>query len=537
MIILKYGSKFRLGLFLISTGLSSLQYIFQAYIVGNFITAATNEDMNFFFRNVIIAIIGFPIFGLVMIANVSVRAKYIQSINLEIKLDLIDSLMRKKLKNIDVSKDLSFMTNDLKLLETNGINAELSILTSSVTFLLAIVFSLYYDIWTTVAFFAGSLIPVVFSNLIQGQIQDKSEKWSKETSKFTSCLKDLLTGIRTIRTYQAEKEMTLRVTSYAVKMENALKDMNQMVGFANTIIVMIATLCALTLPFGVGIYRIINGSLALGAFISVIQLSNYLNKPLLSIFEMRNQLQTTQRIQMRIKEASSERYTKGVSQKNNLTSIGIEMTPFSKLELHDLNIELGDKMLISGINLTIHAGEKLLIMAPSGFGKSTLLRVLQGDFPVTRGEYLYNGISSSDYDTLQLREQFSFILQTPFVFNDTVHFNVTLGRSFPEKKILYALEQAGMYQFISEKGLDYIIGENGENLSGGELQRVEIARAFLYNRPILLADEATSSLDNVTADHIRQTFINGANTLIEVAHKVSIEEQLLYDRVIQLEGH
>ena len=535
MIVLRYGSKLRLGLFLISTSLSSSQYIFQAYIIGNFITAATNADTSFFMLNAIIAMVGFPIFGFIMMCNVSIRAKCICAINLEIKRDMIDFLVRKKQKKIDVSKDLSFMTNDLKLLETNGINAELSILTNVVTFLLAIVASLYYDIWTTMAFFLGSFIPLIISNLTQKRIREKSQKWSEETSIFTSHLKDALMGIKTIRTYQAENEVTLRVTSIAERMENALKEMNLMLGFVNTIIIMMATLCALTLPFGIGIYRIIDKSLALGSFISVVQLSNYINKPLLSILEMRNQLQTTKVILRRVNEAYEDRKLKYLDQENKYTNVTAEMTPFSALELQDLNIQLGSKKLISDLSLTVRAGEKILIMAPSGFGKSTLLRVLQGDKHAAKGKYTYNGLLSSDYDPLTLREQFSFILQAPFVFNDTVRFNVTLGCSFPEKKVLSALEQAGLHQFISEKGLDYVISENGENLSGGELQRLEIARAFLYDRPIILADEATSSLDNDTAEHIRKTFINGANTLIEVAHKIPIEEQVLYDKVIHLD--
>lgn len=87
------------------------------------------------------------------------------------------------------------------------------------------------------------------------------------------------------------------------------------------------------------------------------------------------------------------------------------------------------------------------------------------------------------------------------MFNDTVRFNVTLDRSFSEDSIFTALDHAGMKQFISEKGLDYIIAENRQNLSGGELQCIEIARAFLYNRPIILADEAISSLDNITSTY------------------------------------
>ncbi|HGT0945361.1 TPA: ATP-binding cassette domain-containing protein [Enterococcus faecalis] len=537
MTILKYGSKLRLAVFLISTSLSSLQYIFQAFIIGNFITAATNADLNFFVKNVTFAVIGIPLFGIVMLINVSARTNYIKSVNIEIKERAIEHLIQKDIHEIDVSSDLSFIMNDLKLLETNGINAVLSILTRAITFLFALFSSLKYDIWTTAAFFLGSLIPLVISNVSKKQIRGKSEKWSEETSRFLSRLKDFLTATRTIRTYQVEKEMAARVSHYAWESENALKDMNQTVGYTNAVVTVLATLCALTLPSGIGILRIINSSLTLGAFISVVQLSNYLNKPLLSVLEMRNQLQTTREIQKRVDRVLKDSKTNRLLERSDSKRASISISPFSKLELRDVTIQLGNKRVISRLNLTISAGEKMLIMAPSGFGKSTLLGVLQGNVPILEGEYLYNGISTSNYTVSQLSEQFSLILQTPFVFNDTVRFNVTLDRSFSEESIFTALDHAGMKRFISEKGLDYIIAENGQNLSGGELQRIEIARAFLYNRPIILADEATSSLDNITAAHIRNTFINSPNTLIEVAHKVSQEEQLLYDKVLKLEGN
>ncbi|MFS1132564.1 ATP-binding cassette domain-containing protein [Enterococcus hirae] len=537
MTILKYGSKLRLAVFLISTSLSSLQYIFQAFIIGNFITAATNADLIFFVKNVTFAVVGIPLFGIVMLINVSARTNYIKSVNIEIKERAIEHLIQKNIHEIDVSSDLSFIMNDLKLLETNGINAVLSILTSAITFLFALFSSLKYDIWTTAAFFLGSLIPLIISNVTMKQIRGKSEKWSEETSRFLSRLKDFLTATRTIRTYQVEKEMAARVSHYARKSENALKDMNQTVGYSNAVVTVLATLCALTLPFGIGILRIINSSLTLGAFISVVQLSNYLNKPLLSVLEMRNQLQTTREIQKRVDRVLKDSKTNRLLERSDSKRASISISPFSKLELRDVTIQLGNKRVISRLNLTINAGEKMLIMASSGFGKSTLLGVLQGNVPILEGEYLYNGISTSNYTVSQLSEQFSLILQTPFVFNDAVRFNVTLDRSFSEESIFTALDHAGMKQFISEKGLDYIIAENGQNLSGGELQRIEIARAFLYNRPIILADEATSSLDNITAAHIRNTFINSPNTLIEVAHKVSQEEQLLYDKVLKLEGN
>ena len=243
-------------------------------------------------KNVTFAAVGIPLFGIVMLINVSARTNYIKSVNIEIKKRAIEHLIQKDIHEIDVSSDLSFIMNDLKLLETNGINAVLSILTCAIPFLFALFSSLKYDIWTTAAFFLGSLILLAISNVTKKQIRGKSEKWSEETSRFLSRLKDFLTATRTIRTYQVEK-MAARMSHYTRESENALKDRNQTVGYTNAVVTVLATLCALTLPFGIGILRIINSSLTLGAFISVVQLSNYLNKPRLSVLEMRNQLQTT----------------------------------------------------------------------------------------------------------------------------------------------------------------------------------------------------------------------------------------------------
>lgn len=129
----------------------------------------------------------------------------------------------------------------------------------------------------------------------------------------------------------------------------------------------------------------------------------------------------------------------------------------------------------------------------------------------------------------------SVISQQPFAFDDTIQFNLTLGRTFSDQQIQQALKNAGLPQFSTAEGLKYQVGENGQNLSGGELQRLEIARAQLYDRPIILADEATSSLDQTTAEQIHQLFIASQQTLIEVAHQVPEDQLKDYDQVIRLD--
>jgi ABC-type transport system involved in cytochrome bd biosynthesis fused ATPase/permease subunit len=163
------------------------------------------------------------------------------------------------------------------------------------------------------------------------------------------------------------------------------------------------------------------------------------------------------------------------------------------------------------------------------------LAVLQDELVPSAGDYTFNGQPMTQFSPASIEEQFAWISQQPFAFDDTIQFNLTLGRTFSDQQIQRALKNAGLPQFSTAEGLKYQVGENGQNLSGGELQRLEIARAQLYDRPIILADEATSSLDQTTAEQIHQLFIASQQTLIEVAHQVPEDQLKDYDQVIRLD--
>ena len=173
-------------------------------------------------------------------------------------------------------------------------------------------------------------------------------------------------------------------------------------------------------------------------------------------------------------------------------------------------------------------------MAPSGFGKTTLLRLLVGQLKPTSGSIIIdqqnltgNWQKSHDY--------FSYINQKPFMFDRSLLFNLTLGKKYSKEELKNAIKLAGLTELVKEKGLDYQVGQTGNSLSGGQIQRIEIARSILAKRPILLADEATSALDNELSLQIHQTLLKNSNfAVIEVAHKISDQEKEMFDRIIDL---
>ncbi|WP_125768405.1 ATP-binding cassette domain-containing protein [Lapidilactobacillus wuchangensis] len=533
MLIFKFGKKSKLINYLFWTALDSLQSVFMAFILGRFIAAATKANMTLFLQNSVIAIVGFLIFCGISLLQVNAETRYVAAANLEIKQIMIKEILSTAPQTKAISDNISFMTNDLKLLETNGIKAEMDMVTNLLTFIFALVASLTYDIWTTLAFFVGSLVPLLISNFTQGRISQRGKEWSQANASFTNRLKDILTGKRTIRTYQAEATLGKKLVGLGSHLENSLRRMNLTIGVANSLAYTVAMLTAMTIPFGVGVYRIILGALTLASFISVMQLSNSIANPLMAIVGANNQRQTITEIQQRVLTAKQNQVAHAKNQSG--LDQGQTIGEFSDLQLHNFAVTVDQRELFKQLNLKISAGEKVLITAPSGFGKSTLLAVLQDELVPSAGNYAFNGQPITQFSPTTVEEQFAWISQQPFAFDDTIQFNLTLGRHFSQQQIQQALQNAGLPQFSTDEGLNYQVGENGQNLSGGELQRLEIARAQLYDRPIILADEATSSLDQQTAEQVHQLFITSQKTLIEVAHQVPEDQLKDYDQVIRLD--
>ena len=144
------------------------------------------------------------------------------------------------------------------------------------------------------------------------------------------------------------------------------------------------------------------------------------------------------------------------------------------------------------------------------------------------GKILINGENVTG-DWAKAHNYFSYVNQKPFMFDDTLRFNITLGRKVSDEKLKKVIHLA------KKEGLDHKVGEAGNGLSGGQIQRIEIARALLSGRPILLADEATSALDPNLSFAIHETLLKNPHVaVIEVAHKISPEEKAMFNKIVRL---
>jgi len=192
--------------------------------------------------------------------------------------------------------------------------------------------------------------------------------------------------------------------------------------------------------------------------------------------------------------------------------------------------------VLNNINLEIKEGEKVAIIGETGSGKSTLAQILIGLYPIDEGEIFYNGVEIKDIGYKTVRENVGFVIQSPMMFNNSLRFNLTLGKDYSDEQIYKALKIAQLYDFVIglEKGLDTVVGKNGTKLSGGQKQRLSIARVLLDNPKVIIFDESTSSLDNRTEDRLLEALDSyiSDKTVITIAHRRNSIEKA--DRVIDL---
>ena len=196
------------------------------------------------------------------------------------------------------------------------------------------------------------------------------------------------------------------------------------------------------------------------------------------------------------------------------------------IELRNVQFAYGDKQILSGIDLVIEKGKTIALVGASGAGKSTFVDLIPRFHDVSAGEILIDGVNIKDCRIDDLRRLIGVVSQDPILFNDTIYNNITLGTGgATQERVEEAAHIANADKFIVQKadGYQTVAGDRGSRLSGGERQRVTIARAVLKNPPILILDEATSSLDS-ESERIVQEAINKLmqnRTCIVIAHRLS----------------
>jgi ATP-binding cassette, subfamily B, bacterial MsbA len=266
---------------------------------------------------------------------------------------------------------------------------------------------------------------------------------------------------------------------------------------------------------------------------------------LFAMFQMMPPIKELSSVNNRIQEASAagKRVFETLDIEPNIKDApsAVRVKEFARsIEFRDVNFRYGDgDIVLADINVTIQKGDVVAVVGPSGAGKSTLVDLVPRFYDPTSGSILIDGMDLRAVELRSLREKIGIVTQETILFNDTVRNNIAYGLDeCPLERIIDAAKAANAHAFITEmpKGYDSIIGERGVKISGGERQRLALARAILKNPPILILDEATSALDTESEILVQQAIehLMAGRTSIVIAHRLSTVQHA--DRILVLEA-
>lgn len=423
---------------------------------------------------------------------------------------------------------LSALTNDAASIEADDLSQLLSVITKAVTFFGALAMMLWYSPLMTAIAAGVTVLPLIASVLTGGQLQAAEKRVSDQNRDFTAALSDCLGGFSVVKTFRAEKEIfrLFAESNRALEQEKfsrrRLKALVGMIGATTGIIAQLGVFLA-------GAYLALTGKgLTAGAVILFVNLMNFMIEPVAELPALLAARNAARGLIAKLADALEQ---------DEVQPDGVQIAPLMRqLRLEDVRFSYdGETEILRGVSAVFDAGKAYAIVGASGSGKSTLLNLLTTPGMAYAGKILLDGTELRTVSPESLYETVSVIQQNVFVFNASIRDNVTMFRSFPPEELAQAVRRAQLEALLAERGEDYLCGENGSGLSGGEKQRISIARSLIKHASVLLADEATAALDAQTAHQVTDDVLSLSGvTRIVVTHTLEQAALRRYDGILVL---
>ncbi|HRO41939.1 MAG TPA: ABC transporter ATP-binding protein [Flavipsychrobacter sp.] len=429
---------------------------------------------------------------------------------------------------------ISKMTNDVNEVELS-IMATLEVIFRE-PFAILITLSYMILISPTLTLFLLIFLPI--SGLIIGRIGKSLKKSSniaqEQLANMLGVIDETIVGMRVVKAFGAEKHQHLRfmqINNYLFRTRNKIAARRELASpFSETLGVLIVSV---VLWYGGQLIFSNQSLLTAEKFLLYIVLFTQIINPFKNL--------STSFFNIQKGSAALARIELLLNATNSITEIPkpVSIKSFEhSIEFKNVRFAYGDRKILDDVNLVIEKGKTIALVGSSGAGKSTLADLIPRFHDVSDGEILIDGVNVKNYKLDDLRKLMGVVSQEPILFNDTIYNNIILGTGgSSQKQVEEAAKIANAHHFISNKPESYqtVVGDRGNKLSGGERQRVTIARAVLKNPPILILDEATSSLDT-ESERIVQEAINSLmqnRTCIVIAHRLSTVQHA--DEIIVLD--
>lgn len=529
---LKYKYQFFCRIITISlVALASICFDFlMGFIVDIFASGDSDKFLIITISSISLIIVMFLteyIDGLVMSSYIKNTVNYLRT-------DIFSKIINKDIKDFSLDnsgKYISILYNDLKIIEDNFFNNLFQVISCFISFIISLV--VLFSISPTIVIFISifGVLGFIIPNALSKKLVIQKNEYSQNLEQVTSITKDLFSGFEVIKGFNISNKINEIFKTASTNVETSKKKYSILEG----IIRGFSLSFSVTIYLGVlllGGYLMYKKSITVGTAIIIIQLSTHIVGPVKLSISLINQIRSVAMIADKIEEILEDTHDdfENIKLENFSKSICIENLNFSYTE---------ERKALDNINITFDKNKKYAIVGESGSGKSTLIKLLMRYYNDYEGKISIDNLNIKNIYSSDLYKNISMIQQNIFMFDDSIKENIRLYSNHDDKDILDACKRSGLDKLLNKlpNGINSLVGENGNKLSGGEKQRIAIARALINNTQILILDESTSALDNETAYNLENSLLNLENlTLITVTHKLIKNILNRYDEIIVMKN-
>lgn len=440
--------------------------------------------------------------SLIKICNIDLRDTVLSSIS---NLDYDEFIKR------EPGEYVSWMVSDINQIEKNAITPLFDMLTAISMAVFSIIALGYISPFILAISIVSSGVLSFIPRIFTPKLEKITKALSKQNELFSQKVYNLLSGLEVFLLGNAKKKLSEKLkgayTSLECEKERYSIKSSTMVMF-NDIIFRLFELSICSATALLAFYKIVN----IGAVFAVSNISNrFLNA-----------------IDMLLMNITFVKSSKPLFDKFKLSTSNKlrKLCPPIQEGIHicNLTIQYGDKVVLKDKNYEFQKGKKYAVIGESGCGKTSLIRTILGLNQQYSGKVLFDGKDVSEYNIDSILENFAYVSQNVYIFNDTIKFNLTLGNQFSDADLNNAVSKVNLNDFVEQKGLDSVIDD--QSISGGQKQRLTIARALLQRKKFFIIDEGTSALDRKNADLVENYLLNDKElTVIFITHHMENSDQ------------
>lgn len=424
---------------------------------------------------------------------------------------------------------LSKFTTDIGIILNDGVNNVYGMIMQFVFAVVAVIYLLCVEPFVLLIVAAVSFVQFAVPNILKKKIASSRKEYTEALEVYLDGIKSDLGGHKVIRTFGAVEQILGKQKKLSDFVCRKNEDSSKTLYWAQALASFVNN-AAFLVVLGSCMFFVAAGRITVGEIVAITNMMNFVLTPCKTIAGGMIQLRAMEKVKAEL-EALLEQDSENDNKENIEQNI-------KKISLDNVGQKISDNFSLDKLTMTFEKGKKYAIVGKSGSGKSSIIKLLTEYGPDYTGRVLIDGHELSGLNKESIMHVSPVCYQQTYIFSDTVFNNVTLYQDYSKDEVIEALRKAGIYDTIQKLpgGVDEKIQENGKNFSGGELQRIALARLFLRNKTMTFLDEITSGLDNATAYEIEKRLLDEDMTIISITHRYNKALMQKYNEIIVMDA-